>query len=207
VIIISKNSWVEKATERAQAFLENNKDQSVANRLDHLERTRRRALAMAKKIHKEKNVEIDYDVLQLAALLHDIDETYEHDSTMVERSARKAEEILREIGFPEDKAERVITIISEHSSEKPTPSTSIESDIVYDADKLDGLGAIGITRVFALSGQKGWTQQQGVQFYRKKIDIALPAMRTDLGRKLCDKRLKMVNKFLENFEKEQRRAI
>ena len=199
--------WLEMATDKVRQFKESDRDQSVSNRLDHLERTRRRALSMARKISKERNAQVDYLVLQMAALLHDVDEPYSHDSSAIDRSAQKAKEILDGIGFPKDRTERVIKLIMEHSSERQTPSTSLESGILYDADKLDGLGEIGIARVFALCGQRGMTPVEAVAWYERKIGMALPGMRTELGMRLAEKRLKEVNRFLERLRREQKRSI
>ncbi len=202
-----KNQWIDRTIEQARIELDNSRDQSIANRLDHLERSMRRAQKMAKKISKSENVPVDVELVSLGALLHDIDEHYSHDATAVDKSVSRARQILERINYPQDRIQRVLTIISEHSSEKLTPSSSIESKIVYDADKIDGVGATGIVRVFELCGQQGKMPHEAIAWYHKKINIALPEMKTELGKKVVEKRLKYVYKFLNQYEKEQKKLL
>ena len=111
-----------------------------------------RVFKMATRIAEceEANVEI----VQLAALLHDVDdrkispETYE--------SQANAREFLLSNGVEENTIELICKIIREISfgSNNSTPST-LEGQCVQDADRLDAIGAIGIGRAFAYGGNRG----------------------------------------------------
>ncbi len=77
-------------------------------------------------------------------------------------------------------------IISEHSTERLANwPTTIEAKILFDADKLDGLGASGIARVFALFGQKGKTLLEAVSWYLHKIELSKENMQTEEGRSMA----------------------
>jgi uncharacterized protein len=64
----------------------------------------------------------------------------------VARCLEKAEKILRDLGYPEDKRPRVMEAIAEHSSEDDSSPSSLDAKLLFDADKLDGLGAVGISK-------------------------------------------------------------
>jgi uncharacterized protein len=177
----------------------NDSQQSVAHRFDHLERVMRNALAIAATVE-----EVDLEILELAVLLHDVDQPSGRKSEHVELSLHAAEEILRQGGCPEDRSKQVLKVIAEHSTEHVRtiqPSTN-EARILFDADKLDGLGAVGIARVFALFGQMDLAPHAAIKWYRAKMKIALEYIQTDEGRRLCELRLPYVEAFLKRMESE-----
>ena len=67
-------------------------------------------------------------------------------------SSEAAEPILRDLGFAEDEIKDVGHAIVAHSYSAGVPPETQEARILRDADRLDALGAIGIARVFAVSG-------------------------------------------------------
>ena len=118
---------------------------------DHIYRVLRNALSIAK---TENNV--NYDVLIAACLLHDIGrkEQFEDPTrchAMV--GAEKAYCFLVEHGFDAVFAAHVRCCIETHRFRKNNPPQSIEAKILFDADKLDVTGAIGIARTLVYKGQ------------------------------------------------------
>jgi len=193
-------NFVEQASVMVRKLLETEKDQSVAHRRDHLDRVRRRALKLARSIPEG---EIDLEVLSMAALLHDVDQPYHDKKGHVTRSLEKAEKILRDLGYPEDKRPWVLEAIAEHSSEDESSQSSLEAKLLFDADKLDGLGAIGIARVFAFSGQRGLPPAEALEWYRSKIERAIPMMQTEAGRQAGARDLAYVNSFFTRYREEE----
>ena len=107
----------------------------------------------------EKEKGIDLDVIKLAALLHDIGGVREQEdksgkTNHAKESAKMAFDILSRFNFPKEKIGQVIHCILAHryrgSSLKPNTK---EAKILFDADKLDALGAIGIARAYAWTGK------------------------------------------------------
>jgi uncharacterized protein len=104
---------------------------------------------------------VDLDVLRTAALLHDIARTKEDEDARllgVDHAILGAElsaEILRKLGYPKEKIERVKHCIASHRFRGENPPRTIEAKILSDADKLDVLGATGIARSFTIGGENG----------------------------------------------------
>ena len=97
----------------------------------------------------------DVFICELAALLHDV-----ADEKLVADPKKREEELcqwLFEQGLAEKDCQHVMTIIKTMSFKGGTnpPMTTLEGQVVQDADRLDAIGAIGIARVFAYSGAKG----------------------------------------------------
>jgi len=93
-------------------------------------------------------------VVELAALLHDIDDWKFNDGDM-EAGPKAAREWLVSINVSEDIIEQVEEIIRKVSYKGAGVASNIktiEGKIVHDADKIDAIGAIGIARVFAYGG-------------------------------------------------------
>lgn len=105
----------------------------------------------------EGNPEVDFEVLKFAALLHDIggqkeiqDKSGKTDHALV--GAEMAQSILEQIGLPEEKIKHVKDCITSHRFKTDNQPKTIEAKILFDADKLDAIGAIGIARAFTWIG-------------------------------------------------------
>jgi len=95
----------------------------------------------------------DVEVVQTAALLHDIGRAVgePHNKT----GASLAGDILKQSSYyPQEKTERIVKIILHHPIAFRSKLETLEEKIVWDADKIDLLGVIGIARVFHWLGKK-----------------------------------------------------
>lgn len=93
-------------------------------------------------------------VIEIAALLHDLDDWKIRSEDQVSRSAKW----LESLEIPKEVSQKILQIIDEVSFKGAgvkTPASSLEAKIVQDADRLDAIGAIGIARTFAYGGNKG----------------------------------------------------
>lgn len=109
-----------------------------------------RVYQMATKIAMEEKA--DLQIVQLAALLHDVDDRKLSPETCENKD--RAVAYMRSKGLSEDTITRVKDIIGEVSfagTDSVVPKT-LEGMCVQDADRLDALGAMGIARAFAYGG-------------------------------------------------------
>jgi len=166
----------------------------------------------------------DLFVIQLAVLLHDIADAKFHDGdeNIGPSTARK---ILMDHHVNKEKIDEVVLIIKNMSyrhSFSDTSYTSIELNIVSDADKLDAMGAIGIARAFNYGGYKNRqiydpliypvdysTKESYVKndgptinhFYEKLLKLK-DMMRTPKGKALAMERHLYMLGFLDQFFRE-----
>ena len=121
----------------------------------HIHRVRQNALSLA----LEENLPaVSLEVVELAALLHDVrDWKYSGD---VDAGADAVREWLQKQGYPRDKTDAIVDIISRMGFKEELKSTTTTSNdvlspefkVVQDADRLDAIGAIGIGRTFCYGG-------------------------------------------------------
>lgn len=126
-----------------------------AHAMEHVMRVYNLCLHLAK-----HELNVDLDVLKTAALLHDIARVKEfNDKTgSIDHSAlgpEMAEKILGTLGYSKEKIAHVKHCIAAHRFRGKVKPQTKEAKILFDADKLDVLGAIGVARSFMIAGQYG----------------------------------------------------
>jgi uncharacterized protein len=122
--------------------------------IDHVQRV----VALAERIAEAEGGRME--IVRAAAALHDAtDRQPNHPLARHDHHRQAAElagEILRQAGWQEEQIAAVQHCIRAHrfrnSSEAPQ---TLEAKIVFDADKLDAIGAVGVARAIAHSTQKG----------------------------------------------------
>jgi uncharacterized protein len=103
----------------------------------------------------------DLEIVQAAVLLHDVDPPGEALPAPVAKrpqhhqaAAEFAGEILRGEGWPEERVAAVQHAIRAHRFRDDTEQPrTLEAMILFDADKLDAIGAIGAARAVAYAAQ------------------------------------------------------
>ena len=103
--------------------------------------------------------EADVNIVTLAALLHDVARPLESASNgsvdHATAGAGIAADFLTRSGLDPDNTARVAQCIAEHRFRSGCKPSSIEAMILYDADKLDSLGAVGIARALFFAANVG----------------------------------------------------
>lgn len=124
--------------------------QDGAHDVGHVQRVVAMALRLA-----QTEPQADRLVILAAALLHDIVNVPKNSPDRPRASQLAAElavRLLASAGFPPEKLPGVAHAIAAHSFSAGITPTSIEAQIVQDADRLEALGAIGAARTFYIAG-------------------------------------------------------
>lgn len=184
----------------------------------HMERVYNNALLIA------KDETCDLEVVQLAALLHDIADSKFHDGdeTMGPKVAR---DFLNSENVSEEIINHVVLIIENISFKGGNfekKFTSKELEIVQDADRLDAIGAVGIARTFNYGGFKNreiynpeiepnlkMTKEEyknsnapTINHFYEKLLLLKDKMNTETGKKIAAQRHDFMVTFLDQFYKE-----
>ena len=180
-----------------------------------------RVLANARML-AERLPEADRQTVELAALLHDIARPEELDSQgkicHAAAGAKIAEKLLLEFGATPETARAVAAAVRSHRYRDEVEPTTLEAKIVFDADKLDSLGAVGLGRAFlfaghcgarlhnteaeALAGEPYGPEDTAYREYLVKLRHLPEIMLTSEGRRLARERLDFMESFFRRLDAE-----
>ncbi len=139
----------------------------------------------------------DDDVLHAACFLHDIEMSKGHPRS----SAEKAEAILHETGFEPDKIPLVIDAILNHMPDGKPSST--EAKLLFDANLLDSIGAVGFARLAA--GAAVWyhysTMKELLDYVTRELALT-ESLHFDTSRALAREKIAFSKAAIEQFTKE-----
>jgi uncharacterized protein len=141
---------MKKIREFAEKHFSDNKDS--AHNMEHVLRVFKNAREIA------EGEKVNMEVVEIAALLHDIggdnelkDSTGKTDHAV--ESAKLAEPFLKKLKIPEEKIQHVLDCIISHRYRTENKPKTLEAKIVFDADKLETVGAIGVARMLMWDGK------------------------------------------------------
>lgn len=162
-------------------------------------------------------------ICTVAALLHDVADEKLNPSK--EAGLTKVSDWLEEHLPDEAACKQIMEIIGtmSFSGGGGEPMSTLEGQVVQDADRLDALGAIGITRTLVFSGAKGrpvydpaipprdeslqeeyrdYSKGTAVNHFYEKLLKLKDLMNTAYGKQLAEERHQFMLDFLEQFYKE-----
>lgn len=110
-------------------------------------------------LHIGKKEKADLDILKISAILHDIGREIQDRKggkmCHAKLGAKMADKILKKYNFEDKFVKEVVHCVGTHRFRgKDIPKTK-EAKVLYDSDKLDAIGAVGIGRAFLFSGEIG----------------------------------------------------
>jgi uncharacterized protein len=183
---------------------------------DHSLRVEKTALFIGSKMGARQ------DILQAAAILHDIGRRFETASQgticHAEKGTEMARELLAKLGISDADNRAICHAIISHRFRSQNIPASLEAQILFDADKLDSIGAIGIGRAFLFAGQIGSrlhngsrdisgtksysTEDTAYREFKVKMCKVKDRMLTAVGRQLAQERHDFMEIFFRRLETE-----
>ncbi len=209
-----KDETIKQITQQAKKFFDNSK---WSHAWDHVVRVWNLSLYIWE---KEK---ADLFVLSIASVLHDIWRNYQDQKKWkichAEKWGELAKPLLQKYDIKPHIIENIIHCVKAHRfrDNKNIPSTK-EAKILFDADKLDSIWAVGIWRAFLFAGEnwavlhekdinihttKAYSRQDtAYREYMLKLKKIKDRMLTNEWKKLAIKRDKFMKDFFERLNKE-----
>jgi uncharacterized protein len=117
-----------------------------------------RVLYISLNIASKRSENINYDILIASCLLHDIGrekQFKDHNICHAETGGIMAKEFLLKNGWSEKDSDHVKNCISTHRFRGNNDPETLEAKILYDSDKLDAVGCLGIARTLMYKGIVG----------------------------------------------------
>lgn len=164
----------------------------------------------------------DMKVLKIAAYLHDVGRAYQDESRGAicheEKGAEMARALLGKYRISNEHKANIIHCIRAHRFRGDCQPETLEAKVLFDADKLDAIGAIGIGRTFLFAGEVGaklhnpcinpedtepYTEEDtGYREFKLKLSKIKDRMLTVEGRRMARERHAFMEMFFERFLQE-----
>jgi len=176
-----------------------------------------RVINLCRRIGKKEGADIN--TLLMGAYLHDIGRCYQDASKgkicHAEKGAQMANDFLSDIPVSEKQKNNIIhCVISHRFRGKHIPKTK-EAQVLFDADKIDSIGALGIARAYLFAGEIGARlhspeitaascqsyskDDTGYREYKVKLSKIKDRIITKTGKKIAIKRHDFMEKFFKQF--------
>lgn len=195
----------------------------AAHDFDHVQRVAHLAVQIA---HAEG---ADVEVVLLAALLHDVPVDHHAAARTAHHHAAAdfARQYLTQRGMTSKRIDNIVHCIAAHRfRDQSLQPQTLEAQCLYDADKLDSIGAIGVARAFAFAGAYGerlWTEPasaappvtakpEGADYtpvheFVYKLQRLLATLHTPTGRQIGEQRHAFMVAFYEQLDAEMRQTF
>ena len=164
----------------------------------------------------------DMAVLIPAAYLHDIGRQKQDESggaiCHAEYGATLAEPVIRDLSVTDHQKTNILHCIRSHRFRGANRPETLEAQILFDADKLDAIGAIGVARAFLFAGEIGaklhspgvaledsrpyTADDTGYREYQVKLRHIRDRILTREGKKLAQARHRFMTDFFQQFLQE-----
>jgi uncharacterized protein len=170
----------------------------------------------------------DMEILLTAALLHDAQGSHPGENSRDDHhllSAEFAGEILRGMGWEVERIQAVQHCIRAHRYRKEDLPETLEAKVLFDADKLDVLGAVGVARALAYAFQVGapayaqpserflssWKTEENEPHsayheYLFKLKHIAGRLLTPAARRIARERQEFLNRFFEQLASEMKES-
>ncbi|MFT6181254.1 MAG: hypothetical protein ACJAQT_000164 [Akkermansiaceae bacterium] len=197
------------------ACLDTQEKGDPAHDLQHIERV----VLNTRRLAKVENLGLE--VLLPAAWLHDCVHVAKDSPQRSQASLLAADhaiQFLRENAYPAENLDAIHHAIEAHSFSAQIPPRTLEAKVLQDADRIDALGAVGLSRCLMLGGHMGSSLMNPndpfcqsrtpddanycVDHFFAKLLTLQSTMQTEAGRALAKERTDFLRHFLDQLKKE-----
>ena len=198
-----------------QKWLQEEDESDPAHDLAHIERVVKNARILC------AAEAANWDIVHPAAWLHDCVFVAKDSPDRARASTLSADhaiQLLKEAGYPSEHLEAIPHAIAAHSFSANIETKTLEAMVLQDADRLDALGAFGLSRCLMLGGHMNSELMSREDpfcetrepddakyvidhFYRKLLTLE-DTMKTTAGRKLAKERADVLRDFLAQLRRE-----
>jgi uncharacterized protein len=164
----------------------------------------------------------DLWVTEAAAYLHDIGRAHQDRAggqvCHAEKGAAMAREMLQGFDLSGRRRENIIHCIAAHRFRRGEAPHTLEAKVLFDADKLDAIGAVGVARAYLFAGELGArlhspevdverapaysADDTGYREYVVKLSKIRERILTATGRHLAEERHRTMTAFFDRFLEE-----
>jgi len=211
-----------RITEEIKAFAEKSLSETASSHdWDHTLRVYRLCM------HIGQAEGADLEVLQIAAYLHDVGRPFQDASKGLlchaEKGAAMAASLIEKYPIHEERKSNIVHCVRSHRFRGDLAPVTKEARVLYDADKLDSIGAVGIGRAFLFAGEVGarlhnphaqpeqtrpYTKEDtAYREYKLKLSKIRHRMLTEEGRRMAFDRHAFMEAFFERFLKEYEGSV
>ncbi len=192
----------EDIIQKVRTFAYNNSEKDDIHGFEHV----KRVLKISSEIGALLNANLI--VIKIAALLHDVGRYLNKDNTKnnhAEISALAAEKFIikNKFDIAREDVENVIHCIRSHSFSNDMEPKTLEAKILFDADKLDALGAIGLYRTIGFAIKNRGGIDQVITHLEKKILKLKDLVYLDYSKKIAEKGHELVLVFYNLIKEEK----
>ncbi|HIJ57859.1 MAG TPA: HD domain-containing protein [Deltaproteobacteria bacterium] len=164
----------------------------------------------------------DMTILMIAAYLHDIGRSHQDRSNgavcHAKQGARMAWDMVKHLPLSRKQKVNIVHCIRSHRYRGNHVPKTPEAKVLFDADKLDAIGAVGVARAYQFAGEVGArlhnphvnitetkpysVDDTGYREYRLKLCKIKNRMLTDAGRRIAQGRHDFMEAFFRRFIQE-----
>jgi uncharacterized protein len=161
-------------------------------------------------------------VVEAAAYLHDIGRSDQDTSDgalcHAMRGAQKAQAVLAPLAIGAARKENIVHCVRAHRFRDDYAPATVEARVLFDADKLDAIGAVGVARAYLFAGELGAClhnpnvppdradaysrDDTGYREFVVKLSKIKTRMLTREGKRLAEARHAFMERFFERFLEE-----
>jgi uncharacterized protein len=143
-------------------------------------------------------------ILGAASFLHDIGRPREEETGVSHSllSGEMSRAVLSRVGYSEKEIHQVEETIRTHRYSEALHPTSLEGQILSDADKLDAIGAVGIYRAIAQATVTGSGMTGFLTHANEKLLKLHDMMHTEESRQLAQSRHRLLRRYVDALNSE-----